>query len=29
LEKLARSKGFGLIAAKALSVRNNEEKKSM
>jgi tetratricopeptide (TPR) repeat protein len=29
LEKLARGKGFGLIAAKSLSVRNNDEKKSM
>ncbi len=29
LEKLARGKGFGLIAAKALSVRNHDEKKSM
>ncbi|MFZ1918778.1 MAG: tetratricopeptide repeat protein [Terriglobales bacterium] len=29
LEKSARDKGFGLIAAKALSVRNNGEKKSM
>ncbi len=29
LEKLARGKGFSLIAAKALSVRDNDEKKSM
>jgi eukaryotic-like serine/threonine-protein kinase len=29
LEKLARGKGFGLIAAKTLSVRNNGEKKSL
>ena len=29
LEKFAQGKGFGLIAGKALSVRNNSEKKSM
>ena len=29
LEKFARDKGFGLIAGQALSIRNNDEKKSM